>query len=213
MFFRPVPTTNISPDQALPGRAQPLFSLPERHFVLDAPLVTDEVPAGFESAIFAMGCFWGAEEHYWQQAGVWSTSVGYIGGWTPHPTYEEVCSGMTGHAEATRVVYDPAVVSFADLVEEFYGIHDPTQGMRQANDIGTQYRSAIFTTSKQQAAEATKLTANYQPVLREHGYGEITTEIVPATTYYYAEPVHQQYLAKNPNGYRCHAAVNIPFPR
>jgi peptide-methionine (S)-S-oxide reductase len=178
-----------TPDQALKGRAEQWFSIADKHRVLDAPVVTDEIPDGFEVAVFGLGCFWGAEEIYWRMPGVWSTSVGYAGGSTPHPSYEEVCSGQTGHTEAVRVVFDPSKVSYADLVKAFYEFHDPTQGMRQGNDVGTQYRSAL-----------------------KRGYGPITTEIKPAGTYYYAEDLHQQYLAKNPNGYRCHSATGVPFP-
>ena len=201
-------------DQALPGRAEPWFSIAEKHRVLDAPVVTDEsnIPAGFEVALFGLGCFWGAEEIFWQIPGVWSTSVGYAGGHTPHPSYDEVCSGRTGHTEAVRVVYDPTVVSYADLVIAFFEFHDPTQGMRQGNDLGTQYRSAIYTLSPAQEATARKLKEAYEPELVRRGYGPITTEIVPAPTYYYAEDYHQQYLDKNPNGYRCHSATGIPFP-
>ena len=203
-----------SPDEALAGRAERWFNLAERHLVLDAPLVTDEsnIPDGYEVAVFGLGCFWGAEEIYWQMPGVWSTSVGYAGGTTPHPSYEEVCSGRTGHTEAVRVVYDPSKVAYADLVKAFYEFHDPTQGMRQGNDVGTQYRSAIYTLSEEQEKVARELTAAYEPVLRERGYGPITTEIAPAPTYYYAEDLHQQYLHKNPYGYRCHSATGVPFP-
>ena len=201
-------------DQALPGRAEPWFSTAGKHRVLDAPVVTDEsnIPAGFEVALFGLGCFWGAEEIFWQIPGVWSTSVGYAGGHTPHPSYEEVCSGRTGHLEAVRVVFDPSAVSYDALVKAFFEFHDPTQGMRQGNDVGTQYRSAIYTFSAEQEATARKLKEAYAPVLAERGYGPITTEIVPAPTYYYAEDYHQQYLDKNPNGYRCHSATGIRFP-
>jgi peptide-methionine (S)-S-oxide reductase len=201
-------------DQALPGRAEPWFTLPDKHRVLDAPVLTDasNIPAGFEVAVFGLGCFLGAEEIFWQIPGVWSTSAGYAGGSTPHPSYDEVCSGRTGHTEAVRVVFDPAKVSYADLVKAFFEFHDPTQGMRQGNDQGTQYRSAIYTTSPEQAETARRLADAYQPALEAKGYGPITTEIVPAPTYYYAEDYHQQYLATNPNGYRCHAATGVPFP-
>lgn len=202
------------PDEALPGRDERWFPLAERHLVLDAPLVTDEsnTPEGLEVAIFGLGCFWGAEEIYWQMPGVWSTSVGYAGGITRHPSYEEVCSGRTGHTEAVRVVFDPERVSYAELVKAFYEFHDPTQGMRQGNDVGTQYRSAIYTLSDDQDRVARELTAAYEPVLRERGYGPITTEVAPAPTYYYAEDHHQQYLHKNPHGYRCHSATGVPMP-
>jgi len=203
-----------TPEQSLPGRAERWFSIADKHLVLDAPVVTDEsnIPDGFEVAMFGLGCFWGAEEIFWQLPGVWSTSVGYAGGHTPHPSYDEVCSGRTGHTEAVRVVYDPTVVSYADLVIAFFEFHDPTQGMRQGNDIGTQYRSAIYTSSPEQEETARKLKDAYEPELVRRGYGPITTEIVPAPTYYYAEDYHQQYLAKNPNGYRCHSNTGVKFP-
>jgi peptide-methionine (S)-S-oxide reductase len=212
MFLR-AKTTLPTPQEALPGRPERPFELAARHKVLDAPLVTDEVPEGYEVAIFGLGCFWGAEEIFWQVPGVWSTSVGYAGGATPNPSYEEVCSGRTGHTEAVRVVYDPAQVSYADLVAAFYEVHDPTQGMRQGNDIGTQYRSAIYTSSEEQAQVAKEITERYQPELTKRGYGEITTEIKPAPEYYYAEDYHQQYLIKNPHGYRCHSATGIKVPQ
>ncbi|MDQ3423176.1 MAG: peptide-methionine (S)-S-oxide reductase MsrA, partial [Actinomycetota bacterium] len=159
-----------------------------------------------------LGCFWGAEEIFWKMPGVWSTSAGYAGGSTPHPSYEEVCSGRTGHTEAVRVVFDPTKVAYADLVRAFYETHDPTMGMRQGNDVGTQYRSALYTLSSEQDSVARELTAAYDPELTRRGYGPITTEIKPAPTYYYAEDVHQQYLAKRPHGYRCHAATGVKFP-
>jgi len=211
MFSRRT-TDLVDPAEALPGRATPAFALPDRHEVLPAPLVTDEVPEGLEVAVFGLGCFWGAEEIYWQIPGVWSTSVGYAGGTTPNPTYEEVCSGRTGHTEAVRVVFDPEQVSYADLVKRFFEVHDPTQGMRQGNDIGTQYRSAIYVTSPEQEQTARELTKVYGAEIARRGYGEITTEIAPAGPYYYAEPQHQQYLHKVPHGYRCHANTGIPFP-
>jgi peptide-methionine (S)-S-oxide reductase len=203
-----------TPEQALAGRDEQWFEIADRHKVLDAPVVTDEsnIPAGYEVALFGLGCFWGAEEIFWRTPGVWSTSVGYAGGSTPHPSYEEVCSGRTGHTEAVRVVYDPAKVSYADLVKEFFEFHDPTQGMRQGNDIGTQYRSAIYTFSSEQEETAQKLKAAYEPELVRRGYGQITTEIRPAPAYYYAEDYHQQYLAKVPNGYRCHSATGVSCP-
>jgi peptide-methionine (S)-S-oxide reductase len=210
MFFKK--TEMVSPDRALPGRPAPAFGLAARHRVLDAPLVTNDVPEGLEVAIFGLGCFWGAEEIFWRIPGVWSTSVGYAGGTTPHPSYEEVCSGMTGHTEAVRVVFDPSVVSYADLVRAFYEVHDPTQGYRQGNDVGTQYRSAIYFTSPEQEQVAREVTEAYAPVLERAGYGAITTEIKPEPTYYYAEDHHQQYLFKNPNGYRCHSATGVKVP-
>ena len=186
-------------DQALKGRTEQWFTVADKHRVLDAPVVTDEVPEGLEVAVFGLGCFWGAEEVFWRIPGVWSTSVGYAGGTTPHPSYDEVCSGQTGHTEAVRVV--------------FFELHDPTQGMRQGNDVGTQYRSAVYTLSDEQAEVAQKLKEAYEPLLLQRGYGAITTEIKPSPTYYYAEDHHQQYLAKNPHGYRCHSATGIPFPQ
>jgi peptide-methionine (S)-S-oxide reductase len=211
MFLRSKSTLPTS-DEALKGRPQRWFDLAERHKVLDAPLVTDEVPDGYEVAVFGLGCFWGAEEVFWQVPGVWSTSVGYAGGVTENPSYEEVCSGRTGHTEAVRVVYDPAKVSYADLVASFYEVHDPTQGMRQGNDTGTQYRSAIYFTTPEQEKVAREVTERYQPELTKRGYDEITTEIKPYEGYYYAEDHHQQYLVKNPFGYRCHSATGIKVP-
>jgi peptide-methionine (S)-S-oxide reductase len=213
MLFNKFKTQVVDTEHALPGRPARPFGLAEHHRVLDAPLVTDVVPEGYEVALFGLGCFWGAEEIFWQIPGVWSTSVGYAGGTTPNPTYEEVCSGLTGHTEAVRVVYDPAKVSYADLVAAFYEVHDPTQGMRQGNDVGTQYRSAIYTYSEEQAQVAQEITERYQPELTKRGYDRITTEIKPAPEYYYAEDYHQQYLLKNPHGYRCHSATGIKVPR
>ena len=214
MFGFGKPATLPTPDQALPGRTQSMWSLGE-HVVLHTPVVTDEVPAGHEVAVLGLGCFWGAEEIYWQLPGVWSTSVGYAGGSTPNPTYEEVCSG---HTEAIRVVFDPKVVSYADLLKKFFEIHDPTQGMRQGNDVGTQYRSAIYTTSPEQTAVVEASKAAFQERLSEAGYGPITTEIAQLGEFYYAEDYHQQYLAKNPNGYcglggtgvSCPVGLNAP---
>jgi peptide-methionine (S)-S-oxide reductase len=205
-------TALVEPDQTLPGRSERPFHVAERHRVLDAPVVTDEAPAGFEVAIFGLGCFWGAEEVYWQIPGVWSTSVGYAGGTTPNPSYEEVCSGRTNHTEAIRVVFDPSVVSYADLVKRFFEVHDPTQGMRQGNDVGTQYRSAIYYTTPEQETVARELTDIYGRELERQHLGSITTEVREAPTYYYAEDHHQQYLAKNPFGYRCHANTGVKFP-
>ena len=212
MLFSRRSATLPAPGEALPGRPERPFRLADRHLVLGTPLVTDEVPDGHEVALFGLGCFWGAEEIFWQVPGVWSTSVGYAGGETPHPSYEEVCSGRTGHTEAVRVVYDPAKVDYATLVKTFFEVHDPTQGMRQGNDVGTQYRSAIYTTSPEQAEVAEQLTKVYGEELARRGYDPITTEIRPAPAYYYAEDHHQQYLAKNPHGYRCHANTGIKFP-
>ena len=189
-------------DEALPGRAERPYSVPAKHFVLGTPL-EPPFPEGYQQAIFGMGCFWGAERKFWEAEGVYTTAVGYAGGLTPNPTYEEVCSGRTGHSEAVRVVFDPAKVSYSELLKVFWESHDPTQGMRQGNDIGTQYRSAIFYKSPEQQAAAEESGASYQKRLAEAGYGDITTEIVPAGTFYFAEDYHQQYLsdAKNPYGY------------
>ena len=202
----------IEAEKALPGRSERPFHLSEKHTVLDAPILTDTAPEGYEVAIFGLGCFWGAEEIFWKMDGVWSTSAGYAGGTTPHPSYEEVCSGRTNHTEAVRVVYDPARVSFADLVKTFSEVHDPTQGMRQGNDVGTQYRSAIYYTTPEQEQTARELTKVYGDELARRRLGEITTEIREVPTYYYAEDHHQQYLAKNPFGYRCHANTGVKFP-
>ena len=214
MFGFGKPSTLPSADEALPGRDAQPWALGQ-HVVLKTPVVSDEVPDGHEVAIFGLGCFWGAEEIFWQVPGVWSTSVGYAGGHTGHPTYDEVCSGRTGHTEAVRIVFDPNVTSFADLVRKFFEIHDPTQGMRQGNDVGTQYRSAIYFTSPEQEQVARDLTKVYGDELTRRRLGDITTEIRPSsdTPYFYAEDVHQQYLAKNPNGYRCHSATGIAVPR
>jgi peptide-methionine (S)-S-oxide reductase len=212
MLFNKSKSQVVDAEKALPGRPERPFGLAERHRVLDAPLVTDDVPEGYEVALFGLGCFWGSEEIFWQVPGVWSTSVGYAGGTTPNPTYEEVCSGRTAHTEAIRVVYDPSQVSYADLVKRFFEVHDPTQGMRQGNDVGTQYRSAIYFTTPEQEKTARELTEVYGAELRRRRLGEITTEVREAPTYYYAEEQHQQYLAKNPFGYRCHANTGVKFP-
>jgi peptide-methionine (S)-S-oxide reductase len=186
-------------ESALPGRAAAIPTA-ERSFVNDRPLKGPD-PVGLETAYFAMGCFWGVERKFWQTPGVWVTAVGYMGGLTPNPTYEEACSGRTGHTEAVRVVFDPKVVSYEGLLKVFWEGHDPTQGMRQGNDMGTQYRSAIYTTSPGQAAAAEASRESYQRALSAAGRGTITTEIAPAGPFYYAEDYHQQYLAKNPGGY------------
>jgi peptide-methionine (S)-S-oxide reductase len=191
----------ITAEEALPGRSRPI-DVPARHEVLGTPLAPP-YPAGTQIAEFAEGCFWGAEKKFWQLPGVVSTSVGYEGGFTLNPTYEEVCSGRTGHAETVRVVYDPAKISYEDLLKAFWEGHNPTQGMRQGNDVGSQYRSAIFYHSPEQEAVARDSLAAYQKRLSDAGYGEITTEITPAPEFYFAEDYHQQYLseAKNPYGY------------
>jgi peptide-methionine (S)-S-oxide reductase len=186
-------------DEALPGRAERM-PVPERHTVLGNP-IAPPFPKGFEQAVFGMGCFWGEERRFWQTPGVWTTAVGYAGGFTPNPTYQEVCSGKTGHTEAVLVVFDPAKVSYEELLKVFWEGHDPTQGMRQGNDVGTQYRSAIYTYSEQQRKSADASRDAYQKVLTDAGYGQITTEIREAPEFYYAEDYHQQYLDKNPWGY------------
>ena len=184
---------------ALPGRAEEM-PVPGAHAVNGAPL-KPPFPAGLEQAVFGLGCFWGAERKFWQLPGVFTTAAGYAGGVTPNPTYREVCSGQTGHTEVVLVVFDPRKVSYDDLLKVFWENHDPTQGMRQGNDVGTQYRSAIYTYSDEQRAAADRSKANYEAALGPHGYGGITTEIRPAPPFYYAEDYHQQYLHKNPNGY------------
>ncbi|WP_070885130.1 peptide-methionine (S)-S-oxide reductase MsrA [Pseudomonas sp. D1-3] len=188
-----------SAEQALPGRETPI-SVPDAHFVNGNPL-QGPFPAGLQSALFGLGCFWGAERRFWQQPGVWTTAVGYAGGHTPNPTYEETCSGLTGHAEVVLVVFDPKLTRYEDLLKVFWEVHNPTQGMRQGNDIGSQYRSAIYCLDEQQLAAARHSQEQFQEELRKAGLGEITTEIAPAPTFYYAEAYHQQYLAKNPEGY------------
>jgi peptide-methionine (S)-S-oxide reductase len=185
--------------EALPGRSTPIPTA-ERHFVSGRPL-KGPYPEGLQTAIFGLGCFWGAERKFWQLPGVWVTAVGYAGGLTPNPTYEEACSGLTGHNEVVLVVYDPAQVSCDTLLKTFWESHDPTQGMRQGNDIGTQYRSGIYTTSAEQKAAALRSKEEYGAALARSGYGPITTEILDAPPFYFAEDYHQQYLAKNPGGY------------
>ena len=193
-------TTLVTADEALPGRTDQTMPVPAAHFINGHPLV-GPWPEGFETAIFGMGCFWGAERTFWQLPGVWSTAVGYAGGFTPNPTYEETCSARTGHTEAVLVVFDPAAITYEMLLKTFWENHDPTQGMRQGNDIGTQYRSAIYTTSDAQLAAAKTSRDMFEERLHAKGYGDVTTEIAPAGPFYYAEPYHQQYLGKNPNGY------------
>lgn len=192
-------TRMVSPTQALPGRATPMPA-PERHFVNGHPL-KPPFPAGLQEAVFALGCFWGAERKFWQQPGVYVTAAGYAGGYTPNPTYEEVCSGRTGHAEVVRVVFDPKLVNYAQLLKLFWETHDPTQGMRQGNDIGTQYRSCIYTFGEAQQHAAEESLRSYQQALFAAGHPAVTTEIRPSGEFYYAEDYHQQYLAKNPDGY------------
>ena len=187
------------PGEALPGRAEKM-PVPATHDVNGAPL-QPPFPAGLEQAVFGLGCFWGAERIFWKTPGVYSTAVGYAGGVTPNPTYEETCSGRTGHAEVVQVVYDPSQVTYEDLLKKFWEGHNPTQGMRQGNDVGTQYRSAIYTTSPAQLQSAMDSKDRYQAELDRNGFGEITTEIREAGPFFYAESYHQQYLGKNPNGY------------
>jgi peptide-methionine (S)-S-oxide reductase len=192
-------TTLPTSDQSLPGRATPL-EVPETHFV-NGHRIVPPFPAGLELAMFGMGCFWGAERKFWETPGVYSTAVGYAGGYTPNPTYQEVCGGLTGHTEVVRVVYDPKKVSYEQLLRIFWESHDPTQGMRQGNDVGTQYRSAIYVANATQRAAAEGSRASYQKSLQHAGHDAITTEITDVPEFYYAEDYHQQYLAKNPGGY------------
>jgi peptide-methionine (S)-S-oxide reductase len=199
MFLFRDKTEMVEPRDALAGHDEPMV-VPDQHYVLGTP-ITPPFPDGFERAVFALGCFWGAERVFWQAPGVYTTAVGYAGGYTPNATYEDVCSGKTGHAEVVLAVYDPAKTSFEEMLRLFWENHDPTQRMRQGNDVGTQYRSAIYWENEAQRAAAERSRETYQRELREAGYGEITTEIVQAGPFYYAEPYHQQYLAKNPNGY------------
>jgi len=199
MHFFSKPTTMVTPEDALPGRDEPM-RVPARHEVLGTPL-EPPFPEGFETAIVAMGCFWGAERVFWRAPGVYTTAVGYAGGFTVNPSYEEACSGRTGHTEAVLVVFDPARTSYEEILRLFWESHDPTHGMRQGNDVGTQYRSAIYWTTDAQRAAAEASRDAYQQELTRSGYGEITTEIAEAGPFYYAEDYHQQYLAKVPNGY------------
>jgi peptide-methionine (S)-S-oxide reductase len=198
LFFREK-TKMIDPERALPGRDTPI-PVPDRHFVLGNPL-EPPFPEGFQRIVVGMGCFWGAERMFWQAPGVWTSAVGYAGGYTPNPTYEEVCSGSTGHTEAVLAVFDPAKTSYEELLKIFWEGHDPTQGMRQGNDVGTQYRSAIYWYDERQRELAESSRAMFAEKLGAAGYGEITTQIAQAGEFFYAEDYHQQYLAKNPNGY------------
>jgi len=202
--------TMVKPEEALPGRAERM-PVPAKHFVNGAPL-EPPFPAGLEQAVFGLGCFWGAEKLFWLTPGVYTTAAGYAGGVTPNPTYEEVCSGLTGHSEVVLVVFDPKLVSYDALLRVFWEGHDPTQGMRQGNDVGTQYRSAVYTygDAQQRAAEASRDT--YTKALGKAGYGAITTEIRPAPPFYYAEDYHQQYLAKNPWGYCGMGGTGVACP-
>jgi peptide-methionine (S)-S-oxide reductase len=215
MWILKRPTTLPSPDDALPGRTTPIAA-PGRHFVSGRPL-TGPWPAGIETAIFGLGCFWGAERRFWETPGVYSTAVGYAGGYTPNPTYEEVCTGKTGQPEVVLVAFDPGVVSYPQLLSVFWENHDPTQGMRQGNDVGTQYRSAIYVAHEEQRRQAEASRALYQ---ERAGYGTITTELLAAGPFYNAEGYHQQYLARNPNrtcadtgtGVACPIGVNVVLP-
>jgi len=199
MFLFSKPSTMVTADEALPGRTETM-PVPAAHTVLGNP-IAPPFPDGLEQAIVGLGCFWGAERVFWRAPGVYTTAVGYAGGFTENPTYEEVCSGRTGHTEAVLVVFDPEQTSYDEILRLFWESHDPTQGMRQGNDQGTQYRSAIYTTDEAQRAAAEASRERFQQELAKAGYGEITTEIAEAGPFYYAEPYHQQYLAKNPNGY------------
>ena len=199
-----------APEQALPGRSDEM-PVPEAHYVNGNPL-KPPFPAGLQTAMFGLGCFWGAEKAFWQTDGVYTTAVGYAGGYTPNPTYQEVCSGQTGHTEVVLVVFDPAVISYEKLLKVFWEEHDPTQGMRQGADIGTQYRSSIYTYSDEQRKTALASLDAYQEVLSAAGYDPITTEIEEAPTFYYAEDYHQQYLGKNPGGYCGHGGTGVACP-
>jgi peptide-methionine (S)-S-oxide reductase len=204
-------TRMIAADEALDGRVAPPFEIPLRHVVLGTTMVPP-FPAGSEAALFALGCFWGAERRFWEAPGVISTQVGYAGGFTPHPTYEEVCSARTGHAEVVRVIFDPSKVTYGELLRLFWEGHDPTQGMRQGHDVGTQYRSAIYTYGPEQAAAAERSRAVYQERLQAAGFGAITTEIREVPEFFYAEPYHQQYLHKNPAGYCGDGGTGVSCP-
>jgi peptide-methionine (S)-S-oxide reductase len=211
MLFSRAKTELVPPDRALKGRPAYEFAIPDTHFVNGRP-IQPPFPDGLQTVVLGSGCFWGTEEIFWQLPGVWTTAVGYAGGRTEHPSYEEVCSGMTGHTEAVLVVFDPNIVTLPELLTVFFETHDPTQGMRQGNDIGTQYRSAIYYTDDAQRAVAEKAKAAVTATLQGEGYPVATTEIAPLGEFYYAEPYHQQYLAKNPNGYRCHSNTGLKFP-
>lgn len=210
MYRHDKPLTLPGPDEALPGRDRPM-QLEPAHYVNGHGMMPP-YPAGLELAMFGLGCFWGAERKFWQTEGVYVTAAGYAGGFTPNPTYEEVCSGMTGHNEVVRVVFDPDKVGYAQLLGIFWEAHDPTQGMRQGNDRGTQYRSGIYTYDDRQQALAEASRRAYQAALDQAGYGPVTTEILPASAFYFAEGYHQQYLAKNPGGYCGLGGTGVPVP-
>jgi peptide-methionine (S)-S-oxide reductase len=211
VLFSRSKTTLPTPEEALPGHPEPIYSVPTTHAVLGTQL-EGPYPEGLQTLVLGLGCFWGAEEIYWRIPGVYTTSAGYAGGISPNPTYEEVCTGRTAHAEVVKVVYDPAKVSTADLLKVFWESHDPTQGYRQGNDLGSQYRSAVYFTTDEQREVAEAQRAVYQDVIRPRGYGDITTEIAPLGDYYPAEEYHQQYLYKVPHGYRCHANTGVALP-
>jgi peptide-methionine (S)-S-oxide reductase len=200
----------VGADRALPGRTEPM-EITARHLVLGTP-ITPPFPEGMEQASFGMGCFWGAERMFWSLPGVYTTAVGYAGGITPNPTYREVCSGRTGHTESVLVVFDPTVISYESLLGVFFEGHNPTQGMRQGNDVGTQYRSAIYTTSPEQTSTAAAVAARFQKSLNVARYGAITTEVAPAGSFYYAEPHHQQYLEAHPGGYCGLGGTGVQLP-
>jgi peptide-methionine (S)-S-oxide reductase len=211
MIFGRHKKTMPDPDEAMPGRAAPSFAVPSTHAVLGSPL-RPPFPDGIETAMFGLGCFWGAERLFWRLPGVYSTAAGYAGGFTPHPTYQEVCSGRTGHAEVVLVAFDPQQISYGELLKVFFEAHDPTQGMRQGNDVGTQYRSAIYYGNQSQRHAAEQARADYEEALRSRGFGGITTEISPAGPFYYAEEHHQQYLHKVPYGYCGLAGTGVTCP-
>jgi peptide-methionine (S)-S-oxide reductase len=209
MIFSSKKLTLPDPSQALPGRDTEM-PITNKHFVTGNP-IAPPFPANLQQALFGLGCFWGAERKFWQYSGVFSTAVGYSGGYTPNPTYDEVCTGLTGHNEVVKVIYDPALTSYAKLLQLFWTSHNPTQGMRQGNDIGTQYRSGIYTYSQEQLDEAIESKKHYQLLLTESGFNQITTEIMPAGVFYYAEDYHQQYLAKEPMGYCGLGGLGVVF--
>ncbi|WP_006788330.1 peptide-methionine (S)-S-oxide reductase MsrA [Thiorhodospira sibirica] len=209
LFSRAKSLTLPTPEDALPGRTTPV-QITETHRVLGTRMLPP-YPEGLEIGVFGMGCFWGAERRFWSLAGVYSTAVGYAGGHTPNPSYEEVCSGLTGHCEVVQVVFDPHTLAYAELLKVFWTAHNPTQGMRQGNDIGTQYRSAIYVCSEAQAALAAQTRQSYQQRLSAHGHGTITTELSASFRFYFAEDLHQQYLAKNPHGYCGLGGTGVAF--
>ena len=209
MIFSSKKLTLPDPSQALPGRDTEM-PITNKHFVTGNP-IAPPFPANLQQALFGLGCFWGAERKFWQYSGVFSTAVGYSGGYTPNPTYDEVCTGLTGHNEVVKVIYDPALTSYAKLLQLFWTSHNPTQGMRQGNDIGTQYRSGIYTYSQEQLDEAIESKKHYQLLLTQAGFNQITTEIMPAGLFYYAEDYHQQYLAKEPMGYCGLGGLGVVF--